>query len=225
MSHLSPSTTSVKMAPGWSWYKGRRQATQRKHQALHVVASRVSASTAGYPWPFLVQLLDQILSRQQSPSQVLSKDITHKTWQLLYYAACYHGHAVVAPTTWCRAPLPHTSLCNCRWADLPTVDADTAAKAAQLRTQLTGDSAHQYSTEEATGQQAAEEDAGDGSKAVVTEVQRLRCMIDNINAATAVLPKVCAAAGCVSVACSNPSLPNHCEACATAAKSSPAGIL
>lgn len=80
---------------------------------------------------------------------------------------------------------------HCRWADLPKVDADTAARAAKLRTQLTGDAAHQYSVEDPSGQQqAAEDDAAEGSKNMVTEVQRLRCMIDSINAATAVLPKV-----------------------------------
>ena len=81
---------------------------------------------------------------------------------------------------------------ECRWADLPTVDADTSAHAAKLHMQLTGDSAHQYSVDEgAEAQQQAQDDAGDSSsKVVVTEVQRLRYMIDSINAATAVLPKV-----------------------------------
>lgn len=73
---------------------------------------------------------------------------------------------------------------------MPALDADTAARAGKLRSQLTGDSAHQYSTEDASAQQASEDEAADGSKNVVTEVQRLRFMIDSINAATAVLPKV-----------------------------------
>jgi hypothetical protein len=106
----------------------------------------------------------------------------------------------------------HNIWCHCRWSDLSTVDADTAAKAAQLRTQLTGDSAHQYSTEGATGHQAAEYEAGDGSKAVVTEVQRLRYMIDSINTATSVLPKVCAAAACAAFAFFRLLLPNVCKA-------------
>lgn len=80
--------------------------------------------------------------------------------------------------------------CTCRWADLPALDADTTARAAKLRTQLTGDSAHQYSAEDPSGQQQAEDESGEGSKNAVTEVQRLRYMIDSINAATAVLPKV-----------------------------------
>jgi hypothetical protein len=81
---------------------------------------------------------------------------------------------------------------HCRWADLPALDADTTAVAAKQRTQLTGDSAHQYSVEDPSGQQqAADHEAGEGSKNVVTEVQRLRFIIDNINKSTAVLPKVC----------------------------------
>lgn len=81
---------------------------------------------------------------------------------------------------------------GCRWADLPAVDADTAARAAKLRMQLTGDSAHQYTPgEEPSAQQPAEDDLGDAnSRNAVSEVQRLRYMIDSINAATAVLPKV-----------------------------------
>jgi hypothetical protein len=90
----------------------------------------------------------------------------------------------------CPAALAEVSLaCTCRWGDLPALDADTAAHAAKLRTQLTGDSAHQHSTE---GASAAEDESGEGSKTAVREVQRLRFMIDSINAATAVLPKVSA---------------------------------
>lgn len=80
---------------------------------------------------------------------------------------------------------------HCRWADLPALDADTSALAAKLRTQLTGDSAHQYSADDPSEQQQATDDeAGEGGKNVVTEVQRLRFMIDSINKSTAVLPKV-----------------------------------
>lgn len=80
---------------------------------------------------------------------------------------------------------------HCRWADLPKIGADTAARAAKLRTPLTGDAAHQYSVEDPSGQQQpADDDTAEASKNVVTEVQRLRYMIDSINAATAVLPKV-----------------------------------
>lgn len=86
----------------------------------------------------------------------------------------------------------HCCIClPCRWADLPKIGADTAARAAKLRTPLTGDAAHQYSVEDPSGQQQpADDDAAEASKNMVTEVQRLRYMIDSINAATAVLPKV-----------------------------------
>lgn len=50
-----------------------------------------------------------------------------------------------------------------------------------------GDSAHQHSTD---GASAAEDESSEGSKTAVSEVQRLRFMIDSINVATAVLPKV-----------------------------------
>jgi hypothetical protein len=70
------------------------------------------------------------------------------------------------------------------------VDSQVATLAEQLRTQLTGDPAHQFSVQDAAaGAQGAAADDGSGA-GVVTEVQRLRCMIDAINAATAVHPKV-----------------------------------
>jgi hypothetical protein len=58
--------------------------------------------------------------------------------------------------------------------------------------QLTGDSAHQYSVDDPSAQQPAETEGAESSKTAVTEVQRLRYMIDSINAAAAVLPKVSA---------------------------------
>lgn len=85
-----------------------------------------------------------------------------------------------------------------RWADLPTVDADTAARAVKLRLQLSGDPACQYTVDDAAAGTAAPEpaaDSEDSGKYVVTEVQRLRCIIDSVNNATAVQPKVRVAAG------------------------------
>jgi hypothetical protein len=134
-------------------------------------------------------------------------------WHALYLAACCatvrHKRTTcpAAAQRWCwyGAPRAWGSMCwtnglsklsliaylHCRWADLPALDTDTTALAAKLRTQLTGDSAHQYSADDPSGQQqAADDEASEGSKNVVTEVQRLRCMIDSINKSTAVLPKV-----------------------------------
>lgn len=91
------------------------------------------------------------------------------------------------------------ALSGTRWADLPTVDAETAARATKLRTQLVGDPAFQYTIEEADpaaagkGSDAAaagDEDAPAGLNFVVTELQRLRSVIDNVNTLTAVQPKV-----------------------------------
>lgn len=76
-----------------------------------------------------------------------------------------------------------------RWSDLPSVDQDTASRCARLRTQLTGDPAYQYAVEDSATQAAADPDS-DGTKPTVSEVQRLRCMIDSVNGATAVQPKV-----------------------------------
>lgn len=79
-----------------------------------------------------------------------------------------------------------------KWADLPTVDADTAARAVKLRLQLSGDPAFQYTVDDAAAGTVAPEPAADGEdngKYVVTEVQRLRCIIDSVNSATAVQPK------------------------------------
>lgn len=76
-----------------------------------------------------------------------------------------------------------------RWADLPALSADTTSRAAKLRTLLTGDSAHQYNVEGSTEHQPAEEEPADASNETVSEVQRLRYMIDSINASAAVLPK------------------------------------
>ncbi|KAF6265861.1 radial spoke protein 9 [Scenedesmus sp. NREL 46B-D3] len=70
---------------------------------------------------------------------------------------------------------------------------DTAAHAAKLRMQLSGDPAFQYTVNDTAGgpSSAAEPaaDSEDSGKYVVTEVQRLRTMIDNVNSATAVQPK------------------------------------
>ena len=76
-----------------------------------------------------------------------------------------------------------------RWADLPSVDQDTASRAAKLRTQLSGDPAFQYTLDDPAGQAAADADS-EGSKLTMSEVQRLRCMIDSVNQSTAVQPKV-----------------------------------
>jgi len=78
---------------------------------------------------------------------------------------------------------------------LPALSADTTSRAAKLRTLLTGDSAHQYNVEGSTEHQPAEEEPADASNETVSEVQRLRYMIDSINASAAVLPKV-SASGC-----------------------------
>jgi hypothetical protein len=62
--------------------------------------------------------------------------------------------------------------------------------------QLSGDPAFQYTVDDAaaglTAAAAAEPaaDSEDSGKYVVTEVQRLRCIIDGVNSATAVQPKV-----------------------------------
>ncbi|GBF99479.1 radial spoke [Raphidocelis subcapitata] len=83
------------------------------------------------------------------------------------------------------------------WADLPAVDADTAARAARLRTMLTGDPAHQYDPSESdpAADAAAGDAAAEGAKAgAVTEAQRLRAMVDGINALAAVQPKGCCVA-------------------------------
>jgi hypothetical protein len=64
--------------------------------------------------------------------------------------------------------------------------------------QLSGDPAFQYTVDDAAaGLTAAAEpaaDSEDSGKYVVTEVQRLRCIIQSVNGATAVQPKVRAAA-------------------------------
>ena len=91
---------------------------------------------------------------------------------------------------------PPVSMCcmpPCRWADLPTIDAKTAANAKKLRSPLTGDPAFQYKIGEPEAEDAAAADTGEGeagAKAVVTETARLRAMIDSINSLTDVIPKV-----------------------------------
>jgi hypothetical protein len=68
--------------------------------------------------------------------------------------------------------------------------------------QLSGDPAFQYTVDDAAaGPAAAAEpaaDSEDSGKYVVTEVQRLRCIIDSVNNSTAVQPKVCAGCACTA---------------------------
>lgn len=82
---------------------------------------------------------------------------------------------------------------SCRWADLPCVDQETAVRAGKLRVQLSGDPAFQYTVEDpaAVGQAAPDgSEDQEGAKSIVTEVQRLRCIIDGVNREAAVVPKV-----------------------------------
>jgi len=68
--------------------------------------------------------------------------------------------------------------------------------ACKLRVQLSGDPAFQYTVEDAAAAgQAAQDGSEDseGAKFVITEVQRLRCIIDGVNREAAVVPKVSSA--------------------------------
>ncbi|KAI8462338.1 MAG: radial spoke protein 9 [Monoraphidium minutum] len=88
-----------------------------------------------------------------------------------------------------------------RWADLPPLQPEVAARAARVRTMLTGDPAFQCGAGErddpaAPGEAAGAGDGedGGGAKSTVTEAQRLRGMVDAINELAAVQPKGCCVA-------------------------------
>jgi hypothetical protein len=76
-----------------------------------------------------------------------------------------------------------------KWIDLPAVDAGVVKFAASLRSQLSGDPSKVYP--ESTGEEEQQqEDAQQQGSMVITELQRLRAMIDSINGDTGILPVV-----------------------------------
>lgn len=84
-----------------------------------------------------------------------------------------------------------------KWVDLPPVDGPTTERAKKIRTLLTGDTANQTTIEEADPNAADLPPAAEGEEGagkltfVITELQRLRVMVNSIAKATSVLPKGC----------------------------------
>jgi hypothetical protein len=74
-----------------------------------------------------------------------------------------------------------------KWVDLPAVDNDVIKFAATCKSQLSGDPSKIYP--ESSGEEEAD-DASKQSAVVITELQRLRAMINAINADTGVVPVV-----------------------------------
>lgn len=100
------------------------------------------------------------------------------------------------------------------WLDLLQLDPETALRAARVTTQLSGDPGQQSQVKEAdpaggAAQPAAGEDGGEAEGTTgalvytISELQRLRYMIDSINLSTAVIPK-----GSLVVDAYNKLLPN-----------------
>lgn len=105
-----------------------------------------------------------------SPSLSQSRGTPGSPWSGLLSGCCnYHSRASAFASLY-------------RWADLPAVDQETAGWAVELHMQLSGDPAYQYSVGAAA--------STDSEAKSITEVQRLRCIIDDVNSATAVQPKV-----------------------------------
>lgn len=84
-----------------------------------------------------------------------------------------------------------------KWVDLPKIDDETRNKAGKIRTMLTGDPSHQYPVKDSTMPQPVKADGQDPegdqeledqTTAKVSELQRLRYMIEVINLGTAVMP-------------------------------------
>lgn len=84
-----------------------------------------------------------------------------------------------------------------KWVDLPAVDAPTAERAIKLRTLLTGDSANETTIEEADPAAADLPPPAEGEEGppkltfIITELQRLRVLVDAIAGATSIMPKGC----------------------------------
>ncbi|KIY96856.1 radial spoke protein 9 [Monoraphidium neglectum] len=85
-----------------------------------------------------------------------------------------------------------------KWADLPRLEPEAAARAVRIRTMLTGDPAFQHNAAEADPAAAADDAGGGegaaGPRVAVTEAQRLRGMVDAINELAAVQPVGCCVA-------------------------------
>ncbi|GMH38099.1 hypothetical protein BSKO_05983 [Bryopsis sp. KO-2023] len=85
-----------------------------------------------------------------------------------------------------------------KWIDLGEVNPETAERAATLATKLSGDSSQISTVEEANPDapppaENEEENEENSRKLVfeITELQRLRAMVDAISSATSVVPKGC----------------------------------